>query len=56
MSKIRSIKTMTIDGGCACFNFVNTVHSRVEDDKYDYLNSYEDLIEWMKKIQFKIWL
>jgi predicted RNA-binding Zn ribbon-like protein len=42
---------MTIDGGCACFNFVNTVHSRVEDDKYDYLNSYEDLIEWMKKIK-----
>jgi predicted RNA-binding Zn ribbon-like protein len=51
MSKTRSIGTMTIDGGCVCFNFVNTVHSRVEEDKYDYLNSYDDLIEWMKKIK-----
>ena len=42
---------MTIDGGCACFNFVNTVHSRVEEDSYDYLNSYDDLIEWMEKVK-----
>ena len=51
MSKIRSIETMTIDGGCACFNFVNTVHSRVEEDSYDYINSYDDLIEWMEKVK-----
>jgi predicted RNA-binding Zn ribbon-like protein len=51
MGKNRSIETMTIDGGCTCFNFVNTVHSRVEEDKYDYLNSYDDLIEWMKKVK-----
>ncbi len=51
MSKNRSIETMTIDGGCACFNFVNTVHSRVEEDSYDYLNSYDDLIKWMEKVK-----
>ena len=42
---------MTLDGGCICFHFVNTVHSRVEEDSYDYLNSYDDLIEWMEKVK-----
>jgi predicted RNA-binding Zn ribbon-like protein len=51
MSKNRSIETMTIDGDCASFNFVNTVHSRVEEDRFDYLNSYDDLIEWMGKVK-----
>ena len=51
MSKNRSIETMPLDGGCVCFDFVNTIHSRVEEDSYDYINTYDDLIEWMEKVR-----
>lgn len=47
----RSISTMSMDGGCLCFNFINTVHSRKDDVIYDYLNSYEDLLGWCKRIE-----
>ena len=50
MSRNRSIEKLPLDGGCICFDFVNTIHSRVEEDNYDYLNSYDDLIEWMEKV------
>ena len=51
MSKNRSIKTLPLDGGCVCFDFVNTVHSRVENDRHDYINSYLEFIEWMGKLR-----
>lgn len=51
MSKTRSIENLPIDGGCKCFNFVNTVHSRMEENIYDHINNYDDLIEWMEKIK-----
>ncbi len=50
MSKVRSIKTLQLDSGRHCFNFTNTVHSRTEEGIFDYLKTYDDLIEWMEKV------
>jgi predicted RNA-binding Zn ribbon-like protein len=49
MKMERSIKTLSLDGGCLSFNFLNTVYSRKDDILYDYLKSYDDLLEWCKK-------
>ncbi len=51
MSRERSIKTLSLDGGCYCFNFTNTVHSRTEEQIFDYLNSYDDLLDWSVKVK-----
>ena len=50
MGRERSIKTLLLDGGCYCFNFTNTVHSRMEEQVFDYLNSYDDLLDWSAKV------
>lgn len=50
MSKEKSINTLLLDGGCHCFNFSNTIHSRVEEIGFEYLNNYKDLIEWSHKV------
>jgi predicted RNA-binding Zn ribbon-like protein len=46
----RTIANLSIDGGCLCFDFINTVHSRREEPGFDYLNSYEDFLVWSKKL------
>jgi predicted RNA-binding Zn ribbon-like protein len=52
MSKERSIQTMSIDGNCLVFNFINTVHSRTEDDEpFEYLSSYKKLLEWCERLE-----
>ena len=47
--KERSIATLSLDGGCLCFNFINTVHSRMQKPAYEYINSYAELLQWAKK-------
>ena len=45
----RSIYKITLTGGRLCFNFINTVYSRLEQPMEEYLTSYEDLLVWCKK-------
>lgn len=52
MSKERSIDTLLLDGGCACFDFINTVSTRSDgDDPHEYLESYEKLLDWCKRVE-----
>jgi predicted RNA-binding Zn ribbon-like protein len=44
--KARSIETLRLDGGCLCLDFINTVHSRMEEPSYEYLHDYYDIIQW----------
>lgn len=37
-----------LSGGCACFNFANTVGGRRPDCPREYLNSYGDLLAWSR--------
>jgi len=45
----RTIETLKLDGGCPAFDFTNTVHSRKDNFVFDYLNSYDDLLQWSAK-------
>ena len=47
----KTVKTMTLDGGCFCLNFVNTIYSRTEEKTYDYLNSYDDVLVWSTRVK-----
>lgn len=50
MAKVRSIASLSIDSTVLCCNFVNTVSSWVDADSYDYLQSYDDFIDWCSKV------
>lgn len=49
--KERSISTLTLDGGCLCFDFANTVSFRMADSPHEYIRSYSGLLEWCRKTQ-----
>ena len=42
----RTIRNIPRDGNTVAFDFVNTVHSRVESAPREYLASYGDLVDW----------
>jgi predicted RNA-binding Zn ribbon-like protein len=44
MQPDKSIRTITFDGGCACFDFVNTVDQRLTTPVREYLRSYDDML------------
>jgi predicted RNA-binding Zn ribbon-like protein len=44
--KVRNLSTLDRCGNAAALDFVNTVHSRVETDTHEYLQSYADLATW----------
>ncbi|NIO29764.1 MAG: hypothetical protein GTO29_14560 [Candidatus Latescibacteria bacterium] len=46
MSESLTLDMLDRCGNAACLDFVNTVHSRVEQDTHDYLGTYNDLIRW----------
>lgn len=46
----RTIKNLQLDGGCFVFDFINTVSSRKDDANFDYLRTFEDLLEWSAKV------
>lgn len=50
MAKVRSIASLNIDSTVLCCNFVNTVSSWGDADRYDYLQSYNDFIDWCLKV------
>ena len=45
----KTIDTMTLQGGDLSLDFVNTIDDRKIDERHDYLNSYQDLLLWLKK-------
>jgi predicted RNA-binding Zn ribbon-like protein len=47
----RTVKTMFLDGGCFCFDFTNTMHSRVDENTYDYINSYDNIMDWSERVK-----
>lgn len=50
MPKIRTIDTLHLDGGVLCFHFINTVYAWRGVNLHEYLNTYDDLIKWCKKV------
>jgi predicted RNA-binding Zn ribbon-like protein len=44
----RSIENLQLDGGCAVFDFTNTINNRNEP-VFDYLTSYHDIVSWSVK-------
>jgi predicted RNA-binding Zn ribbon-like protein len=51
MIKERSLKTLPLDGGTLPFHFVNTVYAWKGENLHEYLNSYEDVLEWCNKVK-----
>ncbi len=47
----RTVKNMLLDGGCFCFDFTNTMHSRVDKNTYDYITSYNDILNWSERVK-----
>ena len=50
-NKEKSISKLRLDGGILCFDFINTIHSRNEENSHDYIKCYEDFIEWCEKVE-----
>jgi predicted RNA-binding Zn ribbon-like protein len=44
MQPHKSIRTITFDGGCVCFDFVNTVDQRHSQPRLEYLCQYGDVL------------
>lgn len=47
----RSVHTLTIDGGWLCLDFVNTVSDRTESAPFDYLASFDHVVDWAKRME-----
>jgi predicted RNA-binding Zn ribbon-like protein len=50
VSAKRSAGTIKLLGGCLCLDFVNTVHCYGCDEIGEYLNNYQDLIDWSRHV------
>lgn len=46
--KVRNLTTLDRCGNATALDFVNTVHSRVEADPHEYLQTYADLARWAR--------
>lgn len=51
MSKSKNIRTITFDGGCLCFDFINTVEDRTEASPKEYLKEYNDLLVLFERLE-----
>lgn len=45
----RSLDRLERCGNAPCFDFVNTLHSRVAETPHEYLRSYADLVKWARQ-------
>ena len=45
----KNIDTVSLDGGCLCFDFINTVNSWEPTVGQDYLVDFEDFIKFLKR-------
>jgi len=48
---IRTIKTLELDGGTLCLNFVNSVKNRFEKPVYEFIIAPDDWILWSHRTQ-----
>lgn len=46
----RSIQNLQLDGGCAVFDFTNTVNTRASSPAFEYLKTYADVLEWSERV------
>jgi len=44
--KERSASNLELIGGALCLDFVNTVSTRLEQERREYLHTYQDLVAW----------
>ena len=51
MSILRTLETITLDGGALPFHFINTVRDRKVEQIHNYLTNYNDLITWCRRLQ-----
>jgi predicted RNA-binding Zn ribbon-like protein len=51
MDKERHAGNLELVGGHLCLDFSNTVSSRDEAMRYDYLTRYDDLVDWARHAQ-----
>ena len=51
MSILRTLETITLDGGALPFHFINTVRDRKVEHIHNYLTSYQDLIIWTRRMK-----
>ncbi|MBN2731466.1 MAG: CGNR zinc finger domain-containing protein [Balneolaceae bacterium] len=47
----RSIDTLSLDGGWLCLNFINTVDDHTAEQPFEYLSTYNDLLDWSVKVE-----
>ncbi len=50
-NKYSYINKISLMGGVLCFDFINTVHDRVNLPSYDYLPDYQAFIYWNKRLK-----
>lgn len=46
----RTLETLQLDGGCLAFDFINTVNTRKPEVEFDYLQNFDDILDWSEKI------
>jgi predicted RNA-binding Zn ribbon-like protein len=51
MQPDKSIRTITFDGGCVCFDFVNTVDQRLGPPVREYLRGYDDVLVLSERLE-----
>ena len=52
MSTDKNIKTLALDGGTLCFDFINTVNTRTKQFRvHEYLPDYENFLLWCHKVE-----
>lgn len=49
MNEEKTLDKLSLDGGCLCLDFINTVHNRSVKNPYDYLFNYKELLKWIRK-------
>jgi predicted RNA-binding Zn ribbon-like protein len=47
--KVRSVRTLELVGGRLCLDWANTASARSGTERYEYLASYADLLEWSRR-------
>jgi predicted RNA-binding Zn ribbon-like protein len=50
VSKQRDAGSIKLSGGALCLDFTNTVHCYGCEDPGEYLNTYQDLVAWSRRV------
>ena len=49
MHKWTKITDLPLDGGCPCFNFINTKGTWKKEKSKDFLTNYSDILTWLER-------